>query len=873
MEPAHEARAPLLERILADGLLFRSATQPIVVPDGSQPRWMLDSLGVSMSTEGARLAAACLLEKLKRFEGRQLATYGTIGIPLMQSCITASNGRHWGLLVRKERKGHGSLKLIEGKIDPLEPVVLVDDSISSGRTTRAAHQALTEAGLHVEGAVCLVRFGYDGAALLEEELGLRIESVFEVWHDVMPRIPGELDWTGNPTRRPEEFPVGPHAAPEGLHPSMLARAAMREYLKSGKLLRAPRTLDRRYDARGGTWVSLRRKSNVDERPARHGFWCFPEEAPGLAPRDVVLASALTARELAKKHSRAREVLEECSAAVTFFTPLERTTPGGLDNARYGIVARSLDRTWVMGGALPNMPGMANEQQQLRHARSTNAKLYRLERHVLYRHELTKVVEPGAEWQPFGTAVERVPYEEDEQAVAPFLRAAYARVLGRPTPVPALPSRVERFYLSLYVDGELKGCQGGRDLDTLARAVWSDGRFGAAGSGEVAIVVSFLTGSERWGEASPESVVAPLRVGHDGLAVEQGERYGFLLPHVAMMQDLSPRGFVDAVIDKAGITRAPYRWTKHPVTSWVVDSEGVRRLRDGLPEGKPSSLKELLPLVRDFVVRNHAPRGGINVGYFPFLDEQQYGVFPEWTAHGAWVKARAGLKGLALDDLKRLKLRNASTATLAFALLARKALRQSDGGLTKQLLARVDRHGRIDTGEDAAAQDWFPGQALLALGREAPARAFAYYRRRFRQNRAWGAVPWLSLAFSQVGDDFAFELADFALEQQSQKTGAFLNDFEVDAAGALSWVSLEGLSGPLALARKRKDAARARRYAKACEKGLSFCDRLVYQPRDAAVLPNAGWAFGGVRCSLMSSEVRIDFVHHALSAMLLLRGLW
>jgi hypothetical protein len=46
---------------------------------------------------------------------------------------------------------------------------------------------------------------------------------------------------------------------------------------------------------------------------------------------------------------------------------------------------------------------------------------------------------------------------------------------------------------------------------------------------------------------------------------------------------------------------------------------------------------------------------------------------------------------------------------------------------------------------------------------------------------------------------------------------------------------------------------------------------VYQPRDAVVLPNPEWALGGVRTSETASDVRIDYVHHALSAVLDLRG--
>ena len=61
------------------------------------------------------------------------------------------------------------------------------------------------------------------------------------------------------------------------------------------------------------------------------------------------------------------LLDDCAVAVTFFGELEECTVGELDNDRYGIVVRSRERAPRMGGALPRMPGIANEWQQYVHA--------------------------------------------------------------------------------------------------------------------------------------------------------------------------------------------------------------------------------------------------------------------------------------------------------------------------------------------------------------------------------------------------------------------------------------------------------------------------------------------------------------------------
>src|SRR5215213_4710162 len=98
-ESFHSARAELLEMLQRDGILYRSETQPVLSRDGTSARWMLDSLGVTLSSRGAQLAGRCVLELLKRFDGRQIATYGLTAVPILQSCVLQSGGRYRGLLV------------------------------------------------------------------------------------------------------------------------------------------------------------------------------------------------------------------------------------------------------------------------------------------------------------------------------------------------------------------------------------------------------------------------------------------------------------------------------------------------------------------------------------------------------------------------------------------------------------------------------------------------------------------------------------------------------------------------------------------------------------------------------------------------------
>ena len=223
------ARAELLELLQRSGILYRSETQPVLSRDGASARWMLDSLAVTLSPRGAELAGRCVLELLKRFDGHQLATYGLTGVPILQSCILQDN-RYRGLLVRKERKQHGSLKLIEGMIDPSEPVILIDDSVSSGMSVTEGTQRLEEAGLRVEGAICLVRFGWQNGYAIMQERGYHMESVYDIWTDFIAHMDDEEQPLANPSKWFPKFEWSKEKAPEQLHPAALARLVISEYL-------------------------------------------------------------------------------------------------------------------------------------------------------------------------------------------------------------------------------------------------------------------------------------------------------------------------------------------------------------------------------------------------------------------------------------------------------------------------------------------------------------------------------------------------------------------------------------------------------------------------------------------------------------------
>jgi hypothetical protein len=459
-----------------------------------------------------------------------------------------------------------------------------------------------------------------------------------------------------------------------------------------------------------------------------------------------------------------------------------------------------------------------------------------------------------------------------------------------------------------------------DLRACVRAALADDRFEREPRGDDWMVsVSILHQALELGAFTPEEVVERVRLGEQALMCHQGARAGLLLPQAAFLFNLGPLDFVREVIDKAGVTRAPYRWRRFECATWLADGEGApRRVPAGLPAGAPPAtlddcLRAHTPRLVDYLIRQKDERGGFHAWYSPVSDQLRGALDPARRAHAAWMLARAAARfpeaaavaQRAVEELHDFAVERdgatwvaggddpPSIAEVSFLLLA---LCESNSDelaarLAQTLWRAIDSHGRVATharAEDAADahQDYFPGQALLALARAAErrvapvdetrlARAFHYYRHRFRLRRRWGMVSWHLQAFAAwhrvAGrDDFArfvFEMADWALDHQQSKTGGFINGHQDDGPGYTTALYLEGI----ACARRAADAlgepARAERYRRACERGFQFLDGLIYQARDRRFVPRADWAAGGLRASALASDVRVDFVQHALGAAL------
>lgn len=151
----------------------------VKLASGRTSNFFIDCKQTILSAEGHALVGTLMFEALSRF-GVVDAVAGVAlgGCPLASavSLVSFQRGSNLpALYVRKERKDHGSEKLIEGDraLRPGLRVVLLEDVITTGGSSLKAIEVLRQANVEVAGVVALVDRLEGGREALEHA-GLQV---------------------------------------------------------------------------------------------------------------------------------------------------------------------------------------------------------------------------------------------------------------------------------------------------------------------------------------------------------------------------------------------------------------------------------------------------------------------------------------------------------------------------------------------------------------------------------------------------------------------------------------------------------------------------------------------------------------------------
>lgn len=932
-----EACKERLRQILKqDGLVYASETQKVLDYSGNPIAWIYYHWNISLDAEGARLSAACILEKLKDFKSTQLAGYGFTSIPLVTACVMAGEGKYQGLAIRDKPETHGACRQIEGKPDRSRPVVVIDDSIASGASLRKAITILESEGFQVEGCVCLIDFPYRGGTQWARAQGYKVETVLGIWEDLEAPMPKHLP---HYEREVPTYDPG-YRLPDNDSPAAAARRTIEHYLRTWKVPLGPRHFDKEYDARGGVFVSIR-TLDTDQRIARNGFYII-DPAESDIYRDIVLAAWRTVHLHYPVISQYG--LDSLKIGVTLMGKQEEILPRSLDFLNYGIAIRSRIRTNKLGGALPNTQFFTSEIEQYHHALFTNTGLAEVEPHTLYRHRVVKSVEANHGWHPFGFSPNDQRLEEDLRTL-PDLLARLMNFLEKAEPLtaielpPALTAlKPDGICICLYHKGLVgKGLSLTGDLShkltTALQAAWQDPirRFGRKGipAHQLSIVVSFLQQKELFPCTPLQQVSHKLRLGKDAVWVEKGNTSGLMPAFIPFQYGWDKEKLAFTLIRELGISAEQCNWKTLESSSWVIrggDSIALP-LHNGYISNAPTTkstagIRKLIRGMATHIVGQIGENGPLPAySYSPAAhDLQTKGTTMRtiltlqalWEAGdilgNAEFKSIAG-KGLSyfcdsivtegnrfgfsvpeLDDFAGAEslLMIALVRSGNVSFLSKPKLRS----ILKKMISYLHADGCIIAGKKGtslhADHNIFPGIVLTALalyfletGDTPPVpmpsfrEQFDWNRRRFELAHPWGMVWWQMQCWAPIfrltGEreyaGFVFDIADWAMDRQLDLNGAFLVDYKKSGPDFSTACVLEGIADAWLLAADLGDRQRADRLEASWRKGLEFIEQLVVREEDGFWMPAPEYAVGGVRESLHSSFMRIDYTAHAMLALI------
>jgi len=86
------------------------------------------------------------------------------------------------IYVRPEPKKHGRKNQVEGLLEPNKNVVVVEDLISTGKSSLNAVKALEEAGANVKGMVAIFSYGFDIATTNFEKANIALYTLSDYEH-------------------------------------------------------------------------------------------------------------------------------------------------------------------------------------------------------------------------------------------------------------------------------------------------------------------------------------------------------------------------------------------------------------------------------------------------------------------------------------------------------------------------------------------------------------------------------------------------------------------------------------------------------------------------------------------------------------------
>ncbi|HEX5416148.1 MAG TPA: orotate phosphoribosyltransferase [Chloroflexota bacterium] len=173
-----DLRQQLLDEIKQRAFHFGT----FVLSSGVTRDYYIDCRLVTLSARGAWLTGNVVLDTLAGLELDAVGGMTVAADPISTAVALASELRAQptnAFIVRKEAKGHGLQRQVEGPLKAGDRVAIVDDVLTSGRSVLQAADAVESVGAKVVAVSVLIDRCEDGSARVRER-GYELRPVFTI---------------------------------------------------------------------------------------------------------------------------------------------------------------------------------------------------------------------------------------------------------------------------------------------------------------------------------------------------------------------------------------------------------------------------------------------------------------------------------------------------------------------------------------------------------------------------------------------------------------------------------------------------------------------------------------------------------------------
>ena len=145
----------LIELVRENALKFGQFT----LASGKTASFYLDGKQITLDSFGAKMVADGILELLGRPLPKAVGGMAIGADPITAAVITMAGVQGLelkGFLVRKEAKGHGMQRFVEGPVSPGDDVVIVEDVVTTGGSSLLAIERVEAFGLKVAHVITII---------------------------------------------------------------------------------------------------------------------------------------------------------------------------------------------------------------------------------------------------------------------------------------------------------------------------------------------------------------------------------------------------------------------------------------------------------------------------------------------------------------------------------------------------------------------------------------------------------------------------------------------------------------------------------------------------------------------------------------------